>query len=186
MLECSLILNNATERSLVILDEIGRGTSTYDGLALAVAIIDYLVSRIRCRTLFATHYHELIALEKQLKGIKNYHMSVYEWENELVFLFKVQEGAIDRSFGIYVAKMAGIPPVIIKNAKSLLSKIERKTQQEFSNVLANFKTSQLVLFSGNFEKVICELKKINYNTLTPVEALMKLKELKEILDEKSV
>ncbi len=182
MLECSTILNLATERSFVIMDEIGRGTSTYDGLSLAFSIIDYLVNKIKCRTLFATHYHELIRLENEFKGIRNFHMSVYEWGNELVFLYKLQKGAIDRSFGIYVAKMAGLPQEVINNAKNLLSKIEQKTYKEFANIFSAYKTSQLSFLSQNSEKIITELKKINYNTLTPIEALMKLKELKEVLN----
>lgn len=183
MLECATILNLATERSFVIMDEIGRGTSTYDGLALAFSIIDYMVNKIKCRTLFATHYHELITLENEFRGLQNFHMSVYEWEQELVFLYKLQRGAIDRSFGIYVAKMAGIPLQVINNAKNLLSKIERKTSRELTNIFSTYKISQLPLLSQNSEKIITKLKKINYNNLTPIEALMKLKELKELLNE---
>ncbi len=183
MLECSQILNLATHKSFVVMDEIGRGTSTYDGLALAVSIINYLVEKIKCRTLFSTHYHELIILENQLQGLVNYHMSVYEWNNELIFLYQLKKGAIDRSFGIYVAKMAGIPQIVLNNAKVFLSKIERKTLKEFDSLISSFGKNQLTLFHPNFEKIIIELKKINYNEITPMEALMKLKQLKDLIDE---
>ncbi|MFN7182391.1 MAG: DNA mismatch repair protein MutS, partial [Planctomycetota bacterium] len=184
MLECAQILKLATHKSFVIMDEIGKGTSTYDGLALAVSIINYLVEKIKCRTLFSTHYHELVVLENQLNGLVNYYMSVYEWNNELVFLYQLKKGAIDRSFGIYVAKMAGIPDTVINNAKVFLSRIERKTLKEFDTLLADFGKVQLPLFPQNFEKIITQLKKINYNNITPMEALVKLKELKDMLDEK--
>lgn len=182
MLECATILNLATKNSFVIMDEIGRGTSTYDGLSLAFAIIEYMVNKIKCRTLFATHYHELTYLEKEFKGLQNFHMSVYEWENELVFLYKLQKGAVDRSFGIYVAKMAGIPATVIANAKKVLSKIEQKTSREITNVLGTYKIFQIPLLTQSSNKIITEIKKINYNTITPIEALMKLKELKELVE----
>ena len=107
MLETARILNTATDRSLVILDEIGRGTSTYDGVSLAWAVVEYLHDRLQCRVLFATHYHELTELEERLEGVANFNVSVREWENEVVFLHKIAPGAANKSYGIHVASLAG-------------------------------------------------------------------------------
>jgi len=124
MNETSLILNNATERSLVILDEIGRGTSTFDGLSIAWAVAEYLHDVIGARALFATHYHELTRLANSRKGIRNYNVAVREWNDRIIFLRKIVEGSADRSYGIQVARLAGLPAPIIQRAKAILNHLE--------------------------------------------------------------
>jgi DNA mismatch repair protein MutS len=120
MTETARILNTATARSLVILDEIGRGTSTYDGLSLAWSVVEYLHDRVGCRTLFATHYHELADLERSAEGVKNLTVSVREWNDEVIFLHKIIDGAADKSYGIQVARLAGVPREVIERAKEIL------------------------------------------------------------------
>ena len=124
MSETSLILNNATERSLVILDEIGRGTATFDGLSIAWAVAEYLHDELKARTLFATHYHELTDLANSRPGVQNYNVAVREWKEEIVFLRKIVQGAADKSYGIQVARLAGMPAVIVDRAKAILSHLE--------------------------------------------------------------
>ena len=124
MNETASILNNISDRSLILLDEIGRGTSTYDGISLAWAITEYLHDQIRCRTLFATHYHELTDLRKSLPRLKNLNVSVKEWQDDVVFLHKIVEGAADKSYGIHVARLAGVPKSVNDRAKQILSHLE--------------------------------------------------------------
>ena len=126
MTETARILNTATPRSLVILDEIGRGTSTYDGISLAWAAVEYLHEHIGCRTLFATHYHELTDLEKSFSGMKNLNVAVREWQDEVVFLHKIVEGAADKSYGIHVARLAGVPREVIERSKEILAQLEEE------------------------------------------------------------
>ena len=126
MTETARILNTATAQSLVILDEIGRGTSTYDGISLAWSVVEYLHDHVGCRTLFATHYHELTDLEKSLSGVKNYNVSVREWQEEVVFLHKIVEGAADKSYGIHVARLAGVPREVIQRSKEILAQLEEE------------------------------------------------------------
>ena len=125
MTETARILNTATSRSLVILDEIGRGTSTYDGMSLAWSVVEHLHEHVGCRTLFATHYHELTDLEKSLPGVKNLNVAVREWQDEVVFLHKIVEGAADKSYGIHVARLAGVPREVIERSKDILGPIGR-------------------------------------------------------------
>jgi DNA mismatch repair protein MutS len=124
MTETARILNTATARSLVILDEIGRGTSTYDGISLAWSVVEHLHDRIGCRTLFATHYHELTDLAKSLSGVRNFNVAVREWQDELVFLHKIVEGAADKSYGIHVARLAGVPREVVERSKEILAQLE--------------------------------------------------------------
>ena len=124
MTETARILNTATPRSLVILDEIGRGTSTYDGLSLAWAIVEHLHDAIGCRTLFATHYHELTDLAASLAGVRNLNVAVREWEDQVVFLHKIVPGAADKSYGIHVARLAGVPREVNERAKQILAQLE--------------------------------------------------------------
>jgi DNA mismatch repair protein MutS len=124
MTETANILNNATPKSLVILDEIGRGTSTYDGVSLAWAITEHLHDAIGCRTLFATHYHELAQLADKLAGLRNYNVQVKEWDDEIVFLHKIAAGAADKSYGIQVARLAGIPLEVVRRAREVLGELE--------------------------------------------------------------
>ncbi len=126
MTETARILNTATARSLVILDEIGRGTSTYDGISLAWAVAEHLHDHVGCRTLFATHYHELTDLEKSLSGVKNFNVAVREWQDEVVFLHKIVAGAADKSYGIHVARLAGVPREVIERGKEILAQLEEE------------------------------------------------------------
>src|SRR5207245_1576125 len=126
MIESARILNTATSRSLVILDEIGRGTSTYDGVSLAWAVVEYLHEHVGCRTLFATHYHELTDLAHTLSGVRNLNVAVREWQDEVVFLHKIVEGAADKSDGIHVARLAGVPRDVVERAKEILWQLEEE------------------------------------------------------------
>ncbi len=180
MIETSNILNNATKRSLVLLDEIGRGTSTFDGMAIAWATTEYLLKNVGCKTLFATHYHELVDLQTISSKIKNFHFSAKRYKDRLIFMRELRAGGCDDSFGIDVAKMAGIPDDVVKRARKLLSEMEklhRKWREDRT------KSRQKELFFEKEEKkehpVIEELRKIDINNMTPIEALLKLKELKE-------
>ena len=124
MTEAANILNNASPRSLVILDEIGRGTSTYDGVSLAWAITEHLHDRAGCRTLFATHYHELAQLAETLPGLRNYNVLVREWQDEIIFLHKIAPGSADKSYGIHVARLAGVPADVLERARQVLADLE--------------------------------------------------------------
>src|SRR5690606_37573226 len=120
------ILNTATRRSLVILDEIGRGTSTYDGISLAWSVVEFLHDTIGCRTLFATHYHELTDLQHSLAGVRNLNVAVREWQDDVVFLHKIVPGAADKSYGIHVARLAGVPREVNERAKQILAQLEQE------------------------------------------------------------
>ena len=133
MIETSLILNTSTDRSLVILDEIGRGTSTFDGLAIAWSVLEYLHENIKPITLFATHYHELTSLKENLKNLSCHKMSVKEWNNSIIFMHKILDGEADKSYGIHVAKLAGIPLVVTENASKILSNLQNKSNQTVKN-----------------------------------------------------
>ena len=124
MTETARILNTATPRSLVILDEIGRGTSTYDGLSIAWSIVEHIHDSIGCRTLFATHYHELTDLEEQLAGVRNFNVAVKEWDNQVMFLHQIVPGAADKSYGIHVAQLAGVPRSVNDRAREVLDWLE--------------------------------------------------------------
>jgi DNA mismatch repair protein MutS len=185
MNETADILNNLSERSLVILDEIGRGTSTYDGLSLAWALAEHF-QKIKVRCLFATHFHELIALAQESNGVKNYNVAVKEWKDEIIFLHKIVPGSTDDSYGIYVAKLAGIPEKIIARAKHILTSLEVKNNLK-ENLKGNTSTEeQLNLFSSSSvlsDDIKAVLKEIDVNKLTPLEALNKLQSLKEMMDQ---
>ena len=177
MVETANILNNATEKSLVILDEIGRGTSTLDGLSLAWAIAETLAVR-GCRTLFATHYHELTTLADRDSSIINLHVSVREWQDEIVFLYGIKEGRTDRSYGIHVAKIAGVPQDVVKRANELLDTLTVHTQQASVESSQHTPASQMSLFTEYLQNpVVDELKEIDINSLSPMEAFEKLIEL---------
>jgi len=180
MTEAADILNNLTPRSLVILDEIGRGTSTSDGLSLAWALAEHMHLQ-SVRTLFATHFHELTALADQFTGIKNYNVAVREWKDKIIFMHKIVPGGSDDSYGIYVAKLAGIPETVIKRSKEILSELEIGTPNPYAK-----KEKQLNLFipttPSTLEKLRTALEEIDINTLTPIEALKKLDELKKKLN----
>ena len=189
MLETASILNNLSARSLILLDEIGRGTSTYDGISIAWSIVEYLQkSAHRPKTLFATHYHELNDLEGQLKRVYNYHVTHKEVGNKIIFLRKLAKGGSTHSFGIHVAKMAGMPNELVDRANNILHEMELKNkehQQASPTVQATTEKFQLSIFDAHtetFESIRKELDSIDINNLTPVEALMKLQAIKQKLN----
>ncbi len=184
MTETAAILHTATARSLILLDEVGRGTSTYDGLAIAWAAIEYLHARVRAKTLFATHYFELTELADQLTGVKNYHVSVKETGGGIVFLRKVEPGAADRSYGIEVAKLAGLPNEVITRAREVLTEHE-SAEHELTEHLspgASPPPTQLTIFTPISQPVLEKLRAVDLNRLTPLEALNLLAELKKQIE----
>ncbi len=182
MTETAAILHTATPRSLVLLDEVGRGTSTYDGLAIAWAAIEYLHQRTRAKTLFATHYFELTELAEALSGVKNFHVSVKETGGDVVFLRKVEPGAADRSYGIEVAKLAGLPAEVISRAREVLAEHE-DAEREATGRLAGADSQpaprQLTIFAPISHEVLDRLREVNLDRLTPLEALNLLSDLKK-------
>ena len=184
MMEVANILKEATANSLVVLDEIGRGTSTYDGLSIAWAVAEYIENKEKCgaKTLFATHYHELTQLEDTLEGVKNYSIAVKEKGEDIIFLRKIIPGGTDESYGVHVARLAGVPKAVTQRANEILKKIERK------NVLVNNAqekedkkqvSGQLDLYNFKLAEIAHELDKVNVNELTPIEALNTLVKIKE-------
>ena len=197
MQEAANILNNASRRSLVILDEIGRGTSTFDGLSIAWAVVEYLHERIGAKTLFATHYHHLTELEQLLPRVRNYHIAVKEQGSEIIFLRKIMPGSVDKSYGIHVAKLAGLPREVIDSATQVLRRLEeeevaddkiiakRLRKRKLAKVFAD--QAQRTLFDSFATKpsrVEEELQKLNPNEMTPLEALQVLFRLREMLDDR--
>jgi DNA mismatch repair protein MutS len=184
MTETAAILHTATARSLILLDEVGRGTSTYDGLAIAWAAIEYLHARVRAKTLFATHYFELTELAEQLSGVKNYHVSVKETGGSVVFLRRVEPGAADRSYGIEVAKLAGLPNEVVVRAREVLAEHE-SSEHRLSDHLtpgsseAPERPTQLTIFTPLSQPVLEKLREVDLDRLTPLEALNLLAELKK-------
>jgi len=181
MTETAAILHTATARSLILLDEVGRGTSTYDGLAIAWAAVEYLHARVRAKTLFATHYFELTELAEQLSGVKNYHVSVKETGGGIVFLRRVELGAADRSYGIEVAKLAGLPNEVILRAREVLAEHEFAEQQATAHLSPGSSPppTQLTIFTPLSQPVLDRLREVDLNRLTPLEALNLLAELKK-------
>ena len=184
MTETARILNTATPRSLVILDEIGRGTSTYDGISLAWAIVEHLHDRVGCRTLFATHYHELTDLAQTLAGVRNLNVAVKEWEDHVVFLHKIVPGAADKSYGIHVARLAGVPRSVNERAKQILAQLEeehldreRPAQDRRQRQKIRRGDLQLTLFAPPEHPVVDQLRQLDLERLTPLEALQRLAEL---------
>lgn len=192
MNEAANILNNLSPRSLVLFDELGRGTSTYDGISIAWAIVEHIHEhrRARARTLFATHYHELNDMEEQFKRIKNYNVSVKEVDNKVIFLRKLERGGSEHSFGIHVAKMAGMPKTIVKRAAEILRQLEAENRQEGIsakpkvNAKAVTDGIQLSFFQLD-DPVLCQIRdeilNLDVNNLTPLEALNKLNDIKRIV-----
>lgn len=179
MNETANILNNATEKSIIILDEIGRGTSTYDGLALAWAIVEHLAKNIRARTLFATHYHELMLLESKMSTVKNYNVQVKEQNGEVLFMHKIVPGSTDRSYGIYVAQISGIPKTVISRADDILEELENEQLNRLSEDSIDYQ-DQLSFGTLPADDIIkTKIKEIDLNKLTPIDALLKIKQLQE-------
>ena len=184
MMEVAEILREATANSLVVLDEIGRGTSTYDGMSIAWAVAEYISDLEKCgaKTLFATHYHELIDLEDKLEGVKNYSVAVKEKGEDIIFLRKIVAGGTDESYGVHVAKLAGVPQVVTKRANEILKSLERKSMladkaQEKENKKQT--SGQLDLYNYKLAELAHELDKIDINQLTPIDALNELMKIKE-------
>ena len=181
MLETANILNSATSKSLVILDEIGRGTSTFDGISIAWATSEYLLEKIKCKVLFATHYNELANLEKKFNGLDLNTFRVKEWKGELIFLYEIIEGLAESSYGIQVGKMAGLPKEVTNQAFNILSKLEQKDYNFFeaSQQLRIGFNKKNKLEKSNLEKVSKYIKSIDINDTSPIEALKKLDEIQK-------
>ena len=182
MMEVAQILKESTEDSLVILDEIGRGTSTYDGLSIAWAVAEFIVDKEKsgAKTLFATHYHELVNLEEKIEGVKNYHIAVKEKGEDVIFLRKILRGGTDESYGIHVARLAGVPKTVTNRANEILKTLERKDlilnkKQESKKVVEG----QFDMFNFKLAEIAHEIDKINLNELTPIDALNTLVKIKE-------
>ena len=183
-MEVATILKEATENSLVILDEIGRGTSTYDGLSIAWAVAEYIANKEKCgaKTLFATHYHELIELADKQEGIKNYSIAVKEKGEDIIFLRKIVEGGTDESYGIHVARLAGVPKVVTKRADEILTSLERKSMLSGKKQEKESKKAvegQFDMFNFKLAEIAHEIDKIDLNELTPIDALNTLVKIKE-------
>jgi DNA mismatch repair protein MutS len=190
MSEVSNILQNATSDSLLILDEIGRGTSTYDGLSIAWSVVEYITKKIKAKTLFATHYHELSELESKLKSVKNYKILIKEENDKITFLRKIKEGSIDRSYGIQVANLAGLPEEVVERAKEILkqldeSDINKPFARKKNRVNDNFQVS---LFEPDpvekgknkeYKDIADKVKNIDIENITPMQAFKLLNELVE-------
>ena len=184
MMEVASILKEATGNSLVILDEIGRGTSTFDGLSIAWAVAEFIADKEKCgaKTLFATHYHELIELEEKQEGIKNYSIAVKEKGEDIIFLRKIVRGGTDESYGIHVAKLAGVPKDVTQRANQVLRSIERKSVLNSKNIEKENKKQvegQFDMFNYKLAEIAQELDKVNLNELTPIDALNTLVKIKE-------
>lgn len=194
MTETAYILHHATEKSLILLDEVGRGTSTYDGLSIAWAVAEYIYNTVKAKTLFATHYHELTRLAQDHPGVRNFNVAVKEEGERVIFLRKIMEGPIDKSYGIFVARLAGLPPDVLNRARLLLSEFEQKekhprTREDSEKPhplpagavpdLFRADAQQLALFDNALHSVLNELKQLSVDTMTPIEALNKLNDLKE-------
>ena len=184
MMEVASILKEATKNSLVILDEIGRGTSTYDGLSIAWAVAEYIADKEKCgaKTLFATHYHEMTTLEKEGNGIKNYSIAVKEKGEDIIFLRKIVEGGTDESYGVHVAKLAGVPKDVTKRANEILKSLERKSVLKDKKPEKEDKKKvegQFDMFNYKLAEVAHELDMVNLNELTPIDALNTLVRIKE-------
>jgi DNA mismatch repair protein MutS len=191
MIETANILNNATDRSLILLDEVGRGTSTFDGISIAWAVVEYIAKELKARTLFATHYHELTELSIILDGIRNLNVAVKEWGDEIIFLRRIEEGGADKSYGIQVARLAGLPGDTISRAKEILANLEKSELNELGAPKLAYtedrvtpekkRAGQLDLFTTQADPVMKELLGLDIMSMTPLEALNTLSEMKKKL-----
>ncbi len=191
MIETANILNNATGKSLILLDEVGRGTSTFDGISIAWAVVEYISKELKARTLFATHYHELTELSIVLEGIKNLNVAVKEWGDEIIFLRRIEEGGADKSYGIQVARLAGLPPETIERSKEILANLEKSELNELGAPKLAYASepdspqaksaNQLDLFATQADPVMKELLGLDVLSMTPIEALNTLFEMKKKL-----
>jgi DNA mismatch repair protein MutS len=185
MSEVAAILNSATPSSLVLLDEVGRGTATFDGLSIAWAVVEHLQQHTRARTLFATHYHELTELAELLPGVKNVHVAVTETPTDIVFLRRVEPGSADKSYGIEVARLAGLPRSVVQRAREVLQRHEQSEHQLSETLTPGAATSagssqaQETLFTPIGRAVLEELRRTDLDNLKPLEALNLLAQLKK-------
>ena len=180
MNETAGILNNATDRSLIIMDEVGRGTSTYDGLSIAWGVVEYILKYIKAKTLFATHYHELTSLGGK-EGVVNYNVLVKETLNSVEFLHRVVPGSADKSYGIHVAKLAGLPKTVVSRATKILEKLEKTGSEKRREIGSSDDTGQLEIFNASNHLLIQTLERIDIDNLTPVEAINELSRLKKLI-----
>jgi len=193
MVETANILNNATARSLIILDEVGRGTSTFDGVSIAWAVSEYIQKHIKARTLFATHYHELAQLSSVVEGVKNYNIAVREWNDEIIFLRKIIPGGCDKSYGIHVARIAGVPAEVIERSKSILAAMEEESLAVVDKSgIKRTKgkpdmgaVTQLSLFGERHSALVEEIKKLKLETMSPLEAMNFLYKVKREVEKDS-
>ena len=178
MNEAKNALVNATKDSLILFDELGRGTATYDGMSLAKAILEYVNNNIKCKTLFSTHYHELTTMERECSGIKNVHVSANEEDGNIIFLHKIKNGAVDKSYGIHVAKLSGMPDEVIKNASEILKYYEsNKTKKDSCKVQLSMAFDEPVKEDN---EIVNKIKDTDVLNMTPIEAMNLLYELKEM------
>jgi DNA mismatch repair protein MutS len=177
MAETSAILHTATSRSLVLLDEIGRGTSTYDGVSIAWAVTEHLHNATACKTVFATHYHELTQLADELDGVRNFNVAVREVGDRILFVHRLEPGGADRSYGIEVGRLAGLPAAVLDRAKHLLKLLESEQLAAGMKKPATDASPQLGLFAQTPHPALERLKSLDVNSLTPVQALSLLDEL---------
>jgi len=192
MVETAAILNQADDRALVILDEIGRGTATYDGLSIAWAVLEHLHEVNRCRALFATHYHEMTALAGRLPGVENATVTVKEWQGEVIFLHEVRKGAADRSYGVQVARLAGLPPSVVERAKSVLQALEQGDRKGGARPAALIDDLPLfraappapVATPATPSAVEARLRTVLPDELTPMEALRLVYDLRAMLGDR--
>jgi len=184
MSEVADIIKNATKDSLIIFDEIGRGTSTYDGMAIARAVLEYAANprRLGAKTLFATHYHELSTMEDKLPNVKNYNIAVKKRGDQMIFLRKIVPGATDDSYGIEVAKLAGIPNVVIARAREILAELEQESHTAPAPAAEEEPQDQLSMLDLTGQRIIAALSAITVETLTPIEAMNELYKLRKLLD----
>ena len=176
MNEANNAISNATKNSLVLFDELGRGTATFDGMALAESIIEYIHNNIGCKMMFSTHYHELTDLDKHLKYLKNVHVSALEEEGKVTFLHKIKDGSVDKSYGIHVAKLANLPDSLIKRADEILKVYESKEKKRDIKIQESLPLDDLIKEESQVEKRLKEIDPLN---ITPMEALNILSELKD-------
>jgi DNA mismatch repair protein MutS len=191
MTETASILNNLSERSLVLLDEIGRGTSTYDGISIAWAMVEFLHGhpRFRPKTMFATHYHELNAMENSFERVKNYNISIRELDDRVIFLRKLVRGGSEHSFGIHVARMAGMPKSLVSRANEVLAELENshdgqqlsKPVEQLGDKREGLQLSFFQLDDPVLKQIRDEIRQADINNLTPIEALNKLNEIKKMI-----
>jgi DNA mismatch repair protein MutS len=177
MTETSAILHTATARSLVLLDEIGRGTATYDGVSIAWAVTEHLHEAVGCKTVFATHYHELTQLSDQLSALRNFNVAVREVGDQILFLHRLQAGGADRSYGIEVGRLAGLPPAVIGRARAILALLEAEhlaAGRDTRRGQPTQPTDQLALFVAASNPIIERLAAVDVNSMTPIDALTTL------------